>query len=287
MLITTGTKGQFGNAYLSSAYLLAHALEHGYRLRLYNLGAYREHLVGAIGHPRIYIGGNICNLAGIAVGQAYPSISHLKITKLGMLTILHDQRGTYPLTPAELATVARSGITISGGWKFRDRPTLQKQIVTIRSILAFRSQYLDAARTKIREIRGNATHIIAIHIRMGDYRDFMGGPYFFSPEDYQRIAAQAVETSGHDPSDVVVMPFSNEKLDWPATLAGARVLTAGGSWWEDFLCLSMCDLIIGPPSTFSGSASLLGNVPWFQIKDRDAPFDLSIAKTYLESGIRS
>jgi|688.fasta_scaffold139849_3 hypothetical protein len=287
MLITSGTKGQFGNAYLSSAYHLAHALEHGYRLRLYNLGPYRDHLVGADGFPRILIGGNTGNLAGIAVGRAYRFITRRKITRLGPLAILNDQGGTYPLTPAELATVASSGITISGGWKFRDRPTLQKQIVTIRSILAFRSQYLDAARAKIREIRGNACHIIAIHIRMGDYRDFMGGQYFFSPEDYQRIATQAVENSGHDPSDVVVMPFSNEKLDWPATLAGARVLTAGGSWWEDFLCLSLSDLIIGPPSTFSGSASLLGDVPWFQIKDKDAPFDLRTAKTYLESGIRS
>jgi hypothetical protein len=267
MLITSGTKGQFGNAYLSSAYHLAHALEHGCRLRLYNLGPYRDHLVGADGFPRILIGGNTGNLAGIAVGRAYRFITRRKITRLGPLAILNDQGGTYPLTPAELATVASSGITISGGWKFRDRPTLQKQIVTIRSILAFRSQYLDAARAKI--------------------RDFMGGQYFFSPEDYQRIATQAVENSGHDPSDVVVMPFSNEKLDWPATLAGARVLTAGGSWWEDFLCLSLSDLIIGPPSTFSGSASLLGDVPWFQIKDKDAPFDLRTAKTYLESGIRS
>jgi hypothetical protein len=68
--------------------------------------------------------------------------------------------------------------------------------------MAFKPRYLTIAETKIQEIRGNASHIIAVHIRMGDYRDFKGGQYFFSPEDYQRIATQAVETSGHDPSVV-------------------------------------------------------------------------------------
>jgi hypothetical protein len=58
MLITSGTKGQFVNAYLASAYYLAHALEHGYRLRLYNLSPYRDHLVGTYGYPRILINGN-------------------------------------------------------------------------------------------------------------------------------------------------------------------------------------------------------------------------------------
>jgi hypothetical protein len=231
--------------------------------------------------------GNTGNLAGIAAGRAYRSLTRRKVTRLGPLAILNDQRGTYPLTPTELANLANSGITLSGGWKFRDRPTLQKQIATIRNILAFKPRYLTIAEAKIREIRGNASHIIAIHIRMGDYRDFKGGQYFFSPEDYQRIATQAVETSGHDPSDVVVMPFSNEKLDWPSTLAGARVLTAGGSWWEDFLCLSLSDLIIGPPSTFSGSASLLGDVAFYRITGKDSSFDPAMAKTYLESGIRS
>jgi hypothetical protein len=82
------------------------------------------------------------------------------------------------------------------------------------------------------------------------------------------------------------MPFSNEKLGWLSTLARARVLTASGSWWKDFLCLSLSDLIIGPPSTFSGTASLLGNVPWFQIKDKNSVFDPARALPCLESGIQ-
>lgn len=287
MLITSGTKGQFGNAYLSSAYHLAHAIEHGYRLRLYNLGPYRNHLVGVRGHPLIHIGGKAGNLTGILGGRGYRRLTRRKVTRLGSLTILNDQRGTYPLSPAQLAKAAGSGLTLSGGWKFRDRDTLAKQIVPVREILGFKPEYVAAAEAKIHRLRRDASLLIAVHIRMGDYREFKGGKYFFSPEDYQRIAAQVVETSGCNPSDILLMPFSNEKLGWPPTLAGARVLTAGGTWWEDFLLLSFCDLIVGPPSTFSGSASLLGDVPFFRIAGKGSTFDPAMAKTYLESGIQS
>ena len=287
MLITSGTKGQFGNAYLSSAYHLAHALEHGYRLRLYNLGPYRDYLTGAADHPRIFIGGKAGNLAGIASGRAYRLLTRRKQTRCGPLSILNDQAGTYPLTPAELAEVATSGVAISSGWKFRDRETLKNQIAVVREILSFKSEYSGAAETKLRAIRREVSHLISIHIRMGDYRAYRGGKYCFSSEDYQRLAAEAVESTGLNPAEVAILAFSNEKLSWPDKLAGARVHQPGGSWWEDFLCLSKSDLIIGPPSTFSGSASFLGDVPWFQIKDKDTTFDSAIARPYIDSGIRS
>jgi hypothetical protein len=86
--------------------------------------------------------------------------------------------------------------------------------------------------------------------------------------------------------DVVIVGFSNEKLDWNPSLDGSRVSTPVGEWWEDFLALSMCDLIIGPPSTFSAAASLAGNVLWYQIKDRSARYDPAMARTYLDSGVR-
>lgn len=286
MLITSGTKGQFGNAYLSSAYYLAHAIEHGYRLRLYNLGPYRDYLSATNCHLHISIGGKFGNLAGMAGGLAYRKLTRQKITRLGPLSFINDLGGTYPLSPKELAAIASSGITISTGWKFRDRSTLKKHIVEIRRILAFKRKYLAEAQNKMREIRGDADHVIAVHIRMGDYQSFRDGKYLFSAENFQHFAADAVAASGHDPAKVAVLPFSNETLGWPKTLEGAKVHMVGGSWWEDFLCLSMSDLIIGPPSTFSGSASLLGDVPWFQIKDKDASFDLAMARPYLESGIR-
>jgi hypothetical protein len=78
----------------------------------------------------------------------------------------------------------------------------------------------------------------------------------------------------------------NEALNWPTKLNGTSLTTPAGTWWEDFLCLSMCDLIIGPPSTFSGAASFAGDVKWYQIKDKESPFDIMQAHTALESGIQ-
>ena len=286
MLITSGTRGQFGNAYLSSAYVVAHALEYQYKLRLNNLGKHHIYLIGPAANQRIHLGGEKGNMIGIAAGRCYRRLTRRKITRIGPLTILSDQGGAYPLTSAQLGRIAKSGVVFNSGWKFRDRDILRKQIAGVRGIFSFKKEFTTVAEEKIRRIRQHSSHLIAVHIRMGDYMNYIGGKYFFSSAIYQRIAAEAVTASGHDPAQVVILPFSNERLDWPDELAGARVHQAGGSWWEDFLCMTMCDLIIGPPSTFSGSASLLGDVPWFQIKNKEAAFDVGKALPYLESGIR-
>ena len=40
-----------------------------------------------------------------------------------------------------------------------------------------------------------------------------------------------------------------------------------GTPYEDLYCLSCCDYIVGPPSTFSLWASFLKNVPLYHIRD--------------------
>ena len=54
-------------------------------------------------------------------------------------------------------------------------------------------------------------------------------------------------------------------------LPGAQeVRRAGGSELEDLYTLAACDLIVGPRSTYSGWASLYGDVPRYVIEDPDA-----------------
>jgi hypothetical protein len=140
-------------------------------------------------------------------------------------------------------------------------------------------------RPLIRCVRGG-TLVIGVHVRRGDYKTYRGGQYYFKDDTYLRIALEALQSSHMHSRDIVIVGFSNEKLDWNPSLDGCRVSTPIGEWWEDFIALSTCDLIIGPPSTFSAAASLAGNVLWYQIKDRNSRYDPAMAGTYLDSGVR-
>lgn len=46
-------------------------------------------------------------------------------------------------------------------------------------------------------------------------------------------------------------------------------------WYEDHSLMSMCDYLIGPPSTFTSWSSFIGNVPTYHIKDKYKKIELS------------
>jgi hypothetical protein len=284
MLISLGNHGQFGNAYLSSAHLIAHALRHGFPIRLYNMSAYGHQMAASSPIADVeLVSRPLRQRIGIQGACLAHRMTKVDVIHLGQWWFVKD--GGRPGT--RLAELASTGRVYQVGWKFRDRDALRIEIATVRRVLRLREQLEMQASAEFQKLKADSMLVIGVHVRQGDYRSHWGGKYFFDQSVYRELASQAVRASGLDPRAVIVLAFSNEPLDWPSSLAEARVETPRGSWWEDFLCLSMCDLIIGPPSTFSGAASLAGDVPWFQIKDKGTPFDPSMARPYLETGIQA
>lgn len=284
MLISFGNTGQFGNAYLASAHRVAHAMECEYRLHCCDLGHYIDFMQPCEG--AITLGGKTILDAGVAWGRLSGRLFKSGCLHLGPLWILGDRRKSMPVDEATFRRAVTGGFVVHNGWSFRDRGLLAKQAAKVRSTLRLREEYEAAAGDRFQKLRGDCQKVICVHVRGGDYKTHRGGRFYFDQGIYQRLASEAVAAMGVDPEGILVVGLSNDKLDWPKSLGGARVVTPPGSWWEDLLCLAACDLIIGPPSTFSGSASFMGDVRWFQIKDPEAAFDTAQARTYLETGIR-
>jgi hypothetical protein len=46
-------------------------------------------------------------------------------------------------------------------------------------------------------------------------------------------------------------------------------LNAGGHWFESWVELSQCDVIVTPPSTFSATAAFVGGVPLWPVLSAD------------------
>jgi len=109
--------------------------------------------------------------------------------------------------------------------------------------------------------RQNGVTIVGVHIRRGDYSDFLNGKYLFSHDQYYRKMLELLENAKE--LNIRFLICSNEEIDlknFPELDCGVGI----GSLVEDLYSLAACDLLMGPPSTFTKWASFYGKVPLYQ-----------------------
>jgi len=100
---------------------------------------------------------------------------------------------------------------------------------------------------------------LALHIRRGDYRDFDGGRYFFGWDQYREWIRQALELWRE--RNPVCRVYSDEEAR--RELRGEPgVEFADGDLFGDLFGMAACDVILGPPSSFSDWAA------WYGAADR-------------------
>ena len=111
------------------------------------------------------------------------------------------------------------------------------------------------------------TLIVGVHIRRGDYKTFIGGRFYYDDLVYEQRMGEIVDLCKD--RDVCFYLASNEEV--PESLAKnfntfsiPKANTA-----EDLYALSKCDILLGPPSTFTGWASYLNDIPIYYIYDKE------------------
>ena len=101
---------------------------------------------------------------------------------------------------------------------------------------------------------------IGVHVRRGDYKDYLGGKYYYSDDVYYRIMNRIRQLFALTNQKVRFLICSNEPFEVLQedndvfTIQGADGIT-------DLYALSKCNYIIGPPSSYSQWASFIGDVP--------------------------
>ena len=116
--------------------------------------------------------------------------------------------------------------------------------------------------------RQGGSILVGVHIRRGDYADFLNGRYLYSHIQYA-VTMNIVRDlllGQPKPRPILFLLSSNEAIpdepysDLPCTkLSGTAV--------EDLYTLAGCDYLIGPPSTFGKWAAWYGHVPRYTITD--------------------
>jgi hypothetical protein len=96
---------------------------------------------------------------------------------------------------------------------------------------------------------------IGVHIRRGDYISWQNGKYFFSHELYNELMLRFEDLYGSN--NVQFLISSNERVPDYLLEFKSRVFL-NGSTMDDLYTLASCDIIVGPPSTFSEWAAFYG-----------------------------
>lgn len=158
------------------------------------------------------------------------------------------------------------------GVHFQADELVRKHADYIRNYLAPRRRIKRKITKLHREMRQNAELVVGVHIRLGDFKEWMGGRFYFQVDTYVKSMKDLADHFGMKRIKFIVFGNGNEVVE-NHDYSGLDVAFARGRPTEDIYHLSLCDLLIGTMySTFSGWASFYGEVPILRIYERDQSF---------------
>lgn len=170
-------------------------------------------------------------------------------------------------------TVNTKAIVLLFGRFFRDFKNFEKHQDEIRLYFKPQLEIQQNVNSLIQKLRSakNTCLLVGVHIRRGDYKEFAGGKYFYDLMDYRRIMLDLKNRHTDRPMHFLIC--SNEIIH-PSNFGDIDCTLGIGTMVEDLYSLASCDLLMGPPSTFTKWASFFGKVPLFQIENLEQPITI-------------
>ncbi len=164
---------------------------------------------------------------------------------------------------AQASAIKNHTVVFFDGPLFQNFPALSKHQTIIREYFTPLNTHLTAAKKIARIAKGQADILIGVHIRRGDYKDFIGGKYYYSYAEYAELMWRIIPLFPKQKvSFLICSDDSPEFSDFP----DLNIHFSSGHIIEDLYALAHCDYIIGPPSTFSAWAAFWGEKPYFHVE---------------------
>ena len=276
MIIVPYRYGQLGNQLFHIAHLYAAHKVTGQRVVFCSFGYSKKCFPQIDSNPnfRVMASGNLLNRL-----LRKSTVLHRKLFNRltsGVISHLYCETPPYIDSSGELfSNACKKRIFICEGWGFRDNTSVQ----TFRQdIVKFLALSEDISRESVRFLESVRTSskccLVGFHVRRGDYQKYKNGLYFLSDAQWRAVihaAKRIVESTGRTFCPII---FSNENCE--AFKDVHNVTFASGDIYTDLRSLASCDLIVAPPSTFSGWASYLGNVDFAEV-DINGNYESAIA----------
>jgi len=169
-------------------------------------------------------------------------------------------------SPEFLDLVTQKKVLLVKGWLFRDNANLIKHADKIRDYFTPIAAHRSPVNSLICTARQSCQVLIGIHIRQGDYADFMGGKYFYTVAQYIQMM-EKVEVLF--PNQQVAFLICSNVQQNPEDFSSFNVTFATHHLVEDLYSLAQCDYLMGTVSTYTLWASFYGKVQLYMIQDLD------------------
>ena len=179
-----------------------------------------------------------------------------------VLSVKDDQRVTAEDLNQIILENPSCRILVLRSWDISCPEDLLTHQEEVRRILSPVEPFRRKAELLVDELRLTHSTLIGVHARRGDYKHFLEGKLYYSWEQYAswiKQARKALESKGV--SKVGFLLCSDEKppkasfKDLPVHYSSAERPI------EDLHSLSLCDYLMGPPSSFGTWASWHGDAP--------------------------
>lgn len=173
-------------------------------------------------------------------------------------------------TTAQEQQMLNSKHIVVAGWEGRWYDLFVKYKQEIIDLFAFKPSIVKSCQPQLK-LTPQGTCRLGVHIRRGDYATWYDGKYLYDDQQFLGIIKQfqrlhpntIIYICGNDPS-------LNKDL-YRQQLHPSQVVFPVGSAPQDLYILSQCDYLIGPPSTFSLTASMYCDTPLYWILDPTKP----------------
>ncbi len=282
MLIIVNKPGQLGNRLIVFANFIAVSEEYKVNIINPSLDEFADYFIGSFRKNIIKYPVNKIKIPFFLNRKLTFTISNyftragLRVSRLtkhcfNILEIDWDEK--YNLDDERtIKFIKNKKITFVMGWQYRADELIVKHKNAILNYFKPVPHYQNSIKEYCLKIKERDTILIGVHIRRGDYKQFENGKYFFENEIYLNHMIKIRELFDMKIKFVIC---SNEKIDFNY-FAQKNLDFVKGLEHEllDMYLFSMCDFLIGPPSTYTMWASFYGNVPLYMIKETDNSFNI-------------
>ena len=152
----------------------------------------------------------------------------------------------------------RKFVFVCNPFYFRDEVTMHADIEHFSHFLRVKDEHKNKVDDLIENARKECDILIGMHIRGGDFRDWMDGMYFYDIQNFQEAMKHA--TKVFEGKKVAFLICSNETWDHHS-FEGYKVFFGPGQIVEDIYSLSQTDYLVAGYSSYAWWASITGNVP--------------------------
>lgn len=167
--------------------------------------------------------------------------------------------------------------SVVNGWDYRGHNIdLIKNKDEIVKIFSPKLSIVAKVDSFFQELRNKFDIIIGVHIRRGDYKEWLNGRYYYDLDEYYSFIRTVSEQEPN--KKVCFFISSNENFDTTLFDEVESFKLKDGTAIEDLYALSCCDKIMGPLSTYSRWASFYGEVPYMVLEKGEQVFPNMFSK---------